>query len=109
MIEHAKKCGAYEFYGNLNPSQVDRSIKITEKAFNTLQLSEEKRISNVYRLLFDKVDDWLTRIINLYGEVLSWQIFKEEFHREYLSKSYKKEKNSILYIFSLGINDSGVT
>ena len=46
----------------------------------------------MYGLLFNKVDDWLTRIRNLYGQVLSWKIFKEEFHREYLTECYKNEK-----------------
>ena len=36
MFEHAKKCGAYEFYGTLDPGRADRWIKITKKAFNSL-------------------------------------------------------------------------
>ena len=66
----------YEFYGTIDPGQAYRWIKISEKAFNTLQLSEEERLSNMYGLLFDKDDDWLTRIRNIYGEVLSWQLFR---------------------------------
>ena len=62
VIEHVKKCGAYNFYGTLNPSQADKWIKIVEKAFTILQLSDEEKISNYYKLMFDKVDDWLTRV-----------------------------------------------
>ena len=36
MIEHAKKCGAYDFYGILDPSQANKWIKTIEKAFTTL-------------------------------------------------------------------------
>ena len=63
-----------------------------EKAFTILQLSDKEKVSNVYGLLFDKADDWLTRIKNLFGGALSWQIFKEEFNKEYLTENYRKEK-----------------
>ena len=59
-----------------------------DKAFNTLQLSDVEKVSNVYGLMFEKADDWLTRIKNLYGEVLMWQLFKEEFGREYLTETF---------------------
>ena len=59
-----------------------------EKAFNTLQLSDVEKISNVYGLMFKKVDDWLMRIKNLYGEALTWQLFKEEFGKEYLTETF---------------------
>ena len=36
VIEHVKKCGAYNFHGMLDPGQVDKWIKIVDKAFNTL-------------------------------------------------------------------------
>ena len=60
IIEHAKKCGAYNFYDVLNLGQVDKWIRTVEKAFNTLQLSDEKKMSNIYSLMFDKANDcWL--------------------------------------------------
>ena len=52
----------------------------------------KKKVCNVYGLLFDKADDWLTRVENLFGGALSWQIFKEEFNKEYLTENYRKEK-----------------
>ena len=42
--------------------------------------------------MFDKADDWLTRVQNLYGKALTWQVFQEEFYREYLTENYWKEK-----------------
>ena len=57
IIEHAKKCGAYDFYSTLDPGQDDRWIKTVERAFTTLQLSNEEKISNVYSLMFNKADD----------------------------------------------------
>ena len=61
-----------------------------DKAFTTLQLTDEEKSKNVYGLMFDKADEWLTRIMNLYGEAFTWQLFKEEFNKEYLTKTYKK-------------------
>ena len=42
-----------------------------KKAFTTLQLSDKKKINNIYSLMFDKKDDWFTKIQNLYGKVLT--------------------------------------
>ena len=36
IIVHAKKYGAYDFYGMLDSGQADKWIKTTEKAFTTL-------------------------------------------------------------------------
>ena len=65
-----------------------------EKAFNTLQLSDVEKVSNVYGLLFEKADDWLTRIKTLYREVLTWQLFKAEFSREYLTETFQKQRKA---------------
>ena len=54
IIEHAKKCGAYDFYGTLDPGQADKWVKTVEKAFNTLQLNDVKKVNNVYDLIFEK-------------------------------------------------------
>ena len=70
IIEHAKKYGAYDFHGILDPGQADKWVRIVEKAFNILQLSDEEKVSNVYGLMFEKADDWLMRVRNLYGEAL---------------------------------------
>ena len=40
IIEHAKKCGAFDFHGSINSREADRWLKATEKAFNTLELIE---------------------------------------------------------------------
>ena len=40
IIEHAKKCGAFDFYGSIDSREVDRWLKETEKAFNTLELTK---------------------------------------------------------------------
>ena len=57
IIEHVKKCGAYDFYGTLDPGQADKWIKTIEKAFTTLQLSNKEKMSNIYRLMSDKADN----------------------------------------------------
>ena len=72
IIEHAKKCGAYDFHGTLDPRQADKWIKTVDKAFSTLQLSDVEKVSNMYGLLFKKADNWLTRIKTLYGEAITW-------------------------------------
>ena len=65
-----------------------------KKAFNTLQLSDVEKVSNVYDLMFEKADDWLMRIENLNGEALTWQLFKEEFGREYLTETFQKQRKT---------------
>ena len=72
IIEHVKKCGAYDCHETQEPRQIDKWVKIVEKAFNTLQLSDEEKVGNVYGLMFEKADDWLTKIINLYEEAFTW-------------------------------------
>ena len=62
IIEHVKKCGTYDFYSTLDLGQAEKYIKTVEKAFMTLQLINEEKMSNIYGLMFDKTDDWLTRI-----------------------------------------------
>ena len=94
IIKHAKKCGAYDFHGSLDLGQADKWVKTVEKAFNTLQLSDVEKVSNVYGLMFKKADDWLTRIRNLYGEAFTWQLFKEEFGREYLTETFQKQRKA---------------
>ena len=49
-------------------------------------------MSNVYDLMLNKADDQLTRVKNLFGESLTWQVFKEEFIKEYITKNYRKKK-----------------
>ena len=57
IIEHAKKYGAYDFYGAMDPSTANKWIKTVKKTFNTLQLSDEEKMSNVYSLMVDKADN----------------------------------------------------
>ena len=44
--------------------------------------------------MFEKADDWLIRIKTLYGEALTWQLFKDEFGREYLMKTFQKQRKA---------------
>ena len=94
IIEHAKKCGAYDFHGTLDPGQADKWVKTVEKAFGTLQLSDAEKVGNVYGLMFEKADEWLTRTRNLYGEAFTWQLFKEEFSKEYLTETFQKQRKA---------------
>ena len=90
IIEHAKKYGAYDFHGTLDTGQADKWVKTMEQVFTMLQLSDEEKVNNVYSFMFNKVDNWLTRLKNLCGEVFIWQEFKEEFNREYLTETFLK-------------------
>ena len=67
IVKHAKKCGAYDFYGTLDLGQADKWVKTMKKAFTTLQFSDEEKVSNIYGLMFNKANDWLIRVRNLYG------------------------------------------
>ena len=40
IIEHAKKCGAFEFHGSIDSREADRWSKAIDKAFNTLELTK---------------------------------------------------------------------
>ena len=91
IIEHSKKCRAYEFYGTLDPGQADKQVKTVEKAFTTLQLSDEEKVSNVYGLMFNKADNWLVQVRNLCREAFTQLVFKEEFNREYLIETFQKQ------------------
>ena len=92
LIESAKKCGAYDFYGVLDSGEADKWLKATEKAFTTLELTDALKVSNVYGLLHEAADMWFTRVRNLRGAALTWEIFKAEFCKEYLTETYRNNK-----------------
>ena len=62
IIEHAKKCGDFDFHGSIDSREANRWLKATEKAFNTLELTEAQKVSNVYGLLHDTSDAWFARV-----------------------------------------------
>ena len=62
-------------------NQADKWIRTVKKFFNTLQLSDEKKMNNVYGLMFDKADDWLARVKNLFGETLTWKFLEKSLLR----------------------------
>ena len=62
IFEHVKKCGAFDFHGSIDSKEVDRQLKATKKAFNTLELTEAQKVSNVYGLLHDTSDAWFGRV-----------------------------------------------
>ena len=64
IIKHAKKCRAYDFYSTLDPGQAEKWVKIMDKGFTTLQLIDKES----YGIMFDKADEWLTQVKNLFGE-----------------------------------------
>ncbi|XP_055961868.1 uncharacterized protein LOC130015545 [Mercurialis annua] len=74
IIEHAKKCGAFDFHGSINSKEADRCLRATNKSFNTVELTD------VIRLLL--------------GDQLTWEIFKTEFRREYLTEAYNAERQN---------------
>ena len=94
IIEHAKKCGAFDFHGSIDSREADRWLKATEKAFTTLELTEAQKVSNVYGLLHDTSDAWFARVRMLQGNQLTWDVFKIEFCREYLTDAFKAERQN---------------
>ena len=88
IIEHAKKYGAYDFHGTLDTGQADKWVKTMEQVFTMLQLSDEEKVNNIYGLMFNKANDWLTRVKNLHVEIFTWKVFKEKFNREYLTETF---------------------
>ena len=69
-------------------------MKATEKAFNTLELAEAQKVSNIYGLLHDSFDAWFTRVKVLHGDQLTWEVFKAEFCKEYLADAFKVERQN---------------
>ena len=53
IIEHAKKCGAFNFHGFVDSREADKWLRAKEKAFNTLTLTEVQKVDNMYGLLHD--------------------------------------------------------
>ncbi|XP_050238154.1 uncharacterized protein LOC126687641 [Mercurialis annua] len=94
IIEHAKKCGTFDFHGSIDSKEADRWLRATDKSFNTLELTDEQKVSSVYGLLHDTTDAWFARIRLLLGDQLTWEIFKTEFRREYLTEAYNAERQN---------------
>ena len=69
-------------------------MKATDKAFNTLELTEAYNVSNVYGLLHNTFDAWFARVRMLQGNQLTWDVFKIEFYREYLTDTFKAERKN---------------
>ena len=94
IIEHAKKCGAFDFHGSIDSREADRWLKATDKAFNRLELTEAQKVSNVYGLLHDSSNAWFARVKVLHGDQLTWKVFKAEFCKEYLTDAFKAERQN---------------
>ncbi|XP_050233185.1 uncharacterized protein LOC126681675 [Mercurialis annua] len=94
IIEHAKKCGAFDFHGSIDSKEADRWLRVTDKSFNTSKLTDVQKVSNVYGFLHDTADAWFARIRLLLGDQLTWEIFKTEFRREYLTEPYNAERQN---------------
>ena len=71
IIEHAKKYWAFDLHGSIDSREEDRWLKAIEKAFNTLELIEAQKVSNVYGLLHDTSDAWFARVRMLQGTQLT--------------------------------------
>ncbi|XP_055960122.1 uncharacterized protein LOC130014968 [Mercurialis annua] len=94
IIELAKKCGAFDFHGSIDFKEADRWLRAIDKSFNTLELTDAQKVSNVYGLLHDTTNAWFARIRLLLGDQLTWEIFKTEFRKEYLTKAYSSERHN---------------
>ena len=78
----------------MDSKKVDKWLKATEKAFNTLELTEVQKVSNVYGLLHDTSDAWFARVRMLQGNQLTCDVFKIKFYREYLTNAFKAERQN---------------
>ena len=70
--------------------------------FFILGLTEVEKVLNVHGFVKGLVDDWLSRIRHLYGKGLTWNLFLIEFHKEYLTSSYKKSKQEAFFSLTQG-------
>ena len=48
----------------------------------------------MYGLLYDMADAWFARVRLLHGGQLTWDVFKAEFCREYLTDAFKAERKN---------------
>ena len=97
IVDRAHRLGAYDIRGSIDGGVADEWLKKLEKSFLILGLSEIEKMQYVYGFIKGLADDWLTRVRRLYGEELTWNIFLTEFHKEYLTGSYKKGKHEAFF------------
>lgn len=102
IIDHTRRLGAYDFEGSIDRGIEDEWLKKLEKAFVILRLTKVEKVQNVHGFVKGISDDWLTRIHHIYDEGLTWEIFVTEFHKEYLSGSYKKAKQEAFFKLTQG-------
>ena len=69
-------------------------MRATKKAFNILTLTKANKVDNVYGLLHDMADAWFARVKLLHEPQLTWDVFKVEFCREYLTDAFKAERKN---------------
>ena len=102
IVDRARRLGAYDFEGSIDGGIADEWLKKLDKAFVILGLTEVEKVQNVHGFVKGIADDWLARIRRLYGEDLTWDIFVTEFHKEYLTGSYKKGKQEAFFKLTQG-------
>ena len=102
IVDHTRRLGDYDFEGSIDGGIADEWLEKLDKAFVILGLTEVEKVQNVHGFVKGIADDWLARIRRLYGEDLTWNIFVTEFHKEYLTGSYKKGKQEAFFKLTQG-------
>ena len=102
IVDRAQRLGAYDFEGSIDEGIADEWLKKLEKAFLILGIMEVEKVQNVHGFVKGLADNWLPRIRRLYGEGLTWTVFVTEFHKEYLTGSYKKSKQEAFFKLNQG-------
>ena len=102
IVDRARRLGAYDFEGSIDGGIADEWLKKLEKAFLILGLTEVEKVQNVHGFVKGLADDWLSRIRRLYGEGLTWNVFVTEFHKEYLTGTFKKSKQEAFFKLNQG-------
>ena len=96
IVKRARRLGAQEFQGNLDPSVADDWFQVMEEVFEVIQCSDEQKLSIATFMLGGKARDWWRAIKTRQsrGVKLTWKDFKKEFFQQYYPKVYINEKRT---------------
>ena len=88
IVERARRLGAQEFQGNLDPSAADEWFQAMEGVFEVMHCSEEQKLNIATFMLGGNARDWWRAIKarQSRGVRLTWKDFQKEFHQQYYPK-----------------------
>lgn len=88
-IDKIRKCGAEEFYGNVNdiPTKGEYWLEHTQRVLDEMLCPPKDRLRCATSLLKEEAFYWWKTIIYVTPkERVNWKIFKVEFKKKYISK-----------------------